>query len=59
MPAAETPVPKITGRNADETVTLMAEFRSGAKPSTVMGRIAKGFTDDEMQPIAAWLAAQK
>jgi cytochrome subunit of sulfide dehydrogenase len=57
--AAETPVPKITGRNADETVTLMAEFRSGAKPSTVMGRIAKGFTDDEMKPIAAWLAAQK
>ena len=35
----------------------MAEFRSGEKPSTVMGRIAKGFTDDEMRPIAAWLAA--
>jgi sulfide dehydrogenase cytochrome subunit len=57
--AAETPVPKITGRSADETVKLMAEFRSGEKPSTVMGRIAKGFTDDEMRPIAAWLAAQK
>jgi sulfide dehydrogenase cytochrome subunit len=57
--SAETPVPKITGRNADETVKLMAEFRSGAKLSTVMGRIAKGFTDDEMKPIAAWLAAQK
>jgi cytochrome c553 len=57
--AAETPVPKITGRSADETVKLMAEFRSGEKPSTVMSRIAKGFTDDEMKPIAAWLAAQK
>ena len=57
--AAETPVPKITGRNAEEMVAAMAEFRSGAKPSTVMGRIAKGFTDDEMRPIAAWLAAQK
>ena len=58
-PAAETPVPKINGRNADEMVTMMAQFRSGAKQSTVMGRIAKGFTDDEMRPIAAWLAAQK
>ena len=58
-PAAETPVPKITGRNAAEMVTMMGEFRSGAKQSTVMGRVAKGFTDDEMQPIAAWLAAQK
>jgi len=57
--AAESPVPKITGRNPDETVKLMTEFRAGTKPSTVMGRIAKGFTDDEMRPIAAWLAAQK
>jgi sulfide dehydrogenase cytochrome subunit len=57
--SAETPVPKITGRKAEETVALMAEFRSGAKPSTVMGRVAKGFTDEEMRPIAAWLASQK
>ena len=57
--AAETPVPKIAGRNADETVAAMAAFRSGTTPSTVMGRIAKGFTDDEMRPIAAWLATQK
>jgi sulfide dehydrogenase cytochrome subunit len=57
--AAESPVPKIHGRNADEIVAAMAAFRSGAKPSTVMGRIAKGFTDDEIRPIAAWLAAQK
>ena len=57
--AVETPVPRINGRNADETVAAMADFRSGAKPSTVMGRIAKGFTDDETRAIAAWLAAQK
>jgi cytochrome subunit of sulfide dehydrogenase len=57
--AAETPMPKITGGSAAEMVAVMAEFRSGTKPSTVMGRIAKGFTDDEMRPIAAWLAAQK
>jgi cytochrome c553 len=58
-PAAETPVPKITGRNAAELVTVMGEFRSGAKQSTVMGRIAKGFTDDEIRPVATWLAEQK
>src|SRR6185295_14737042 len=54
--AAETPVPKIYGRKADEIVAAMAAFRSGEKPSTVMGRIAKGYTDDEIRPIAAWLA---
>jgi cytochrome subunit of sulfide dehydrogenase len=58
--AAETPVPKIHGRNADDIVAAMAAFRAGTKtPATVMDRIAKGFTDDEMRPIAAWLAGQK
>ena len=57
--AAETPVPKIYGRSAEEIMVAMDAFRSGSKPGTVMGRIAKGFTDDEMRPIAAWLASQK
>jgi cytochrome c553 len=57
--AAETPVPKIHGRSADEIMTAMAAFRTGGKKATVMDRIAKGFTDDEIKPIAAWLAAQK
>jgi cytochrome c553 len=57
--AAQTPVPKIYGRSADEIVAAMAAFRSGQRPSTVMGRIAKGYTDDEIRPIAAWLATQK
>jgi sulfide dehydrogenase cytochrome subunit len=54
----ETPVPPIRGRDPAETVTAMQQFRSGQRPSTVMGRIAKGFSDDEIQAIAAWLAVQ-
>ena len=57
--SAETPVPKITGRAPDEIMAAMAAFRTGGKKATVMDRIAKGFTDDELKPIAAWLAAQK
>ena len=37
----------------------MAEFKTGKRPSTVMDRIAKGFSDDETKAIAAWFAAQK
>jgi len=36
----------------------MLAFQSGERPSTVMGRIAKGFSEDEIRAIAAWLAAQ-
>jgi len=37
----------------------MEEFRSGKRAATVMDRIAKGFTDDEIQAIAAWYASQR
>jgi cytochrome subunit of sulfide dehydrogenase len=53
-----TPVPAIRGRDAAEIAAAMQAFRSGERPSTVMGRIAKGFSDDEIRAIAAWLAAQ-
>jgi cytochrome c553 len=51
-------VPPINGRPAAETASLMREFKSGARPATVMGRIAKGFDDAEIDAIAQWLGAQ-
>jgi len=56
---ASSPIPRIYGRDANEIVTVMAAFRDGSRPSTVMGRIAKGFSDEELRPIAAWLESQK
>jgi cytochrome c553 len=55
----ETPVTRLTGRNPSDIVTAMQEFRSGQRPGTVMDRIAKGFSDDEIKAIAAWYAKQK
>jgi len=37
----------------------MQAFKSGQKPATVMDRIAKGFTDAEIQDIANWYAQRK
>ena len=56
--SAETKVPPLRGRDPAEIVAAMQAFRSGERPSTVMGRIAKGFSEDETRAIAAWLAAQ-
>jgi len=53
-----TPVPSIRGRQPAEIIAAMQAFRSGERPSTVMGRIAKGFSDEEIRAIAVWLAAQ-
>jgi cytochrome c553 len=37
----------------------MIGFKSGKLSATIMDRIAKGFSDDEIRAIAAWYAAQK
>lgn len=57
--AAATSVSRLYGRDAGEIMTAMTGFRDGSRPATVMTRIAKGFSDDELRAIAAWLAAQK
>jgi sulfide dehydrogenase cytochrome subunit len=61
-PASSTvtsPVPRLTGQDRAAIVRAMQEFRSGQRAGTVMDRIAKGFTDDEIQALATWFAAQK
>ena len=53
------PVARLAGMDAAAIVRALKEFRSGQRTGTVMDRIAKGFTDEEVQAIAAWYAAQK
>jgi cytochrome c553 len=54
-----TPMPRLAGRDAAEIVAQMQAFRAGQRPATVMDRIAKGFSDEEIQAIAAWYAEQR
>ncbi len=53
------PVPRLVGVDRAAIVRAMQEFRSGQRTGTVMDRIAKGFTDEEIQAIAAWYAGQR
>ena len=55
----DTAVPHLTGRKAADIVAQMQAFKTSEKAATVMGRIAKGFTDAEIEAIAAWYAQQK
>jgi sulfide dehydrogenase cytochrome subunit len=56
---ADTNVPALTGRKAQEIVTQMQAFRSGQRDATVMDRIAKGYSDTEIEAIADWYQAQR
>ncbi|HEX4408126.1 MAG TPA: c-type cytochrome [Xanthobacteraceae bacterium] len=55
----DTALPPLTGRRASDIVSAMTAFRNGKRQATVMGRIAKGFSDSEIAAIAAWYAAQR
>ena len=56
---AESPVIPLPSLTAEQIETAMQAFRSGTRPSTVMDRIAKGFTDEEVRAIARWYARDK
>ena len=57
--AASSEIPGIFGGDPSEMFAALKSFKDGSKPATVMIRLAKGFSDDELQAIAAWLATQK
>jgi len=48
-------IPSLSGRSADEIATAMLAFKAGTRAATVMDRIAKGFSDEEIRAIAQWL----
>jgi cytochrome c553 len=54
-----TAIPGLSGKDPAEILRIMQDFRSGKRQATVMHQIAKGYTDEQVQAIAAFLAAQK
>ena len=49
----------LAGMAKEELIRKFTEFRSGAKPATVMHQIAKGYTDAQLDLVAEYFAAQK
>ena len=52
-------IPDISGKSAEFIRTSLQDFRSGARTSTVMGRHAKGYSDEEILLIAEYFEKQK
>ena len=54
----DTAATRLIGMKAEDILAAMVAYRSGARPATVMDRIAKGFTEPEAAAIANWYATQ-
>lgn len=52
-------MPGLAGLSAPYFVEQMNAFRSGKRQATVMHQIAKGYTEAEINALAAYFAAQK
>lgn len=52
-------MPTIAGLPAEHIKTMMKGFKSGERPSTIMDRISKGYSDEEIDVIAKYFAKQK
>ena len=49
----------LAGANKDDMLKKLKDFKSGAKPATVMHQLTKGYTDEQLAAIAGYFAAQK
>jgi len=52
-------VASLAGVPRDHIASQMRAFRDGQRPATVMHQIARGYTDAQIDALAAWFAAQK
>ena len=52
-------VPGLAGLPASYVVEQMKAFKAGTRPATVMHQLAKGYSDAQIDQVAAYFAAQK
>ncbi|MDB5586316.1 MAG: cytochrome c subunit of flavocytochrome c sulfide dehydrogenase [Devosia sp.] len=50
-------VPSLAGRPAADLVALLKTFRDAPNEATIMNRITRGYTDDEIAALAAYFSA--
>jgi len=52
-------IPSLAGLGKAELVRRLIEFKSGRRAGTVMPQLAKGYTDDQIELVAAWLSSEE
>lgn len=52
-------MPSLASQSKTAIVDAMKKFKSGERPSTVMGRLAKGYSDADIEKMAEYFSKQK
>jgi cytochrome c553 len=51
-------LPSLAGQPRDRLAQQMRDFRGGTKPATIMHQISKGYTDVQIDALAAFFASR-
>ena len=52
-------LPDLAGQPRDRFAQQLRDFRSGNKPATIMHQISKGYTDAQIDALAAFFASRR
>jgi cytochrome c553 len=52
-------IPSLAGQPSQALIAALQAFRAGTRPATVMQQLAKGYTDSQIEAVAAYFAAQQ
>lgn len=55
--AGEGAIPPIAGYDRDAFIAVWEEFRANERPATIMNRIARGYSDEEVAALADYFAS--
>lgn len=59
FPEIHSSIPTLAGRPAGDLLRLLLAFRDGGRAATIMDRIAKGYSREQLGAIAGELAAKE
>jgi sulfide dehydrogenase cytochrome subunit len=57
--AAGSALPSLAGQPRDTLLAQLQAFKAGTRPSTVMQQLARGYSDAQLEQLAAFFAAQR
>jgi cytochrome subunit of sulfide dehydrogenase len=57
--ASQQGMPRLTGHQRAYLAQQMRDFKTGKRPATIMHQLAKGYTDEQIDALAAYFSAQK
>ena len=52
-------LPPLGGQPREDLLTALKDFKSGKRQATVMTQLTKGYTDEQLETLAAYFAAQR